>query len=89
MFNSTPLQPRLPKHPQINNQDDFTLSSPTLPPPSTPVAIHPPFLTINQNLSYTTPQHPLASQKPWKIYRNGYESKPKTPSYKLNNPGHP
>ncbi|EDR04467.1 uncharacterized protein LACBIDRAFT_330611 [Laccaria bicolor S238N-H82] len=58
-------------------------------PPSTPIAIRPPFLTINQNLSYTTPQRPLASQKPRKIYRNGYESKPKTPSYKLNNPGHP
>lgn len=92
MLNSTPLQPRLPKRPRINNQNDSPLPSLTSPSPSTPIAIRPPFLTLNQNLSYTTPQRPLASQKSRKIYRNGYESKPKTPSYtpyKLNNPGHP
>ncbi|KAG5640122.1 hypothetical protein DXG03_001030, partial [Asterophora parasitica] len=40
-----------------------------------------------------TPLHrkPLADKKNRKSYQNGFETKPKTPSYKpyLNNPGHP
>jgi hypothetical protein len=60
--------------------------------PHLPLPSRPPFLTISQNLSYTTPQRRLGTQRPRKTYRNGYESKRKTPSYtpyKLNNPRHP
>jgi len=92
MPHSTPSQSRGPKHSRIEDENDSSISTTPVPSHSTPGSTHLPFLTINQNSSYSTPQRSLPGQKPRKTYRNGYETKPKTPSYtpyKLNNPGRP
>lgn len=90
LSHSTPTWPPIRRRTEGNIKENL-LPFPATPTPATQPTLSSYVLLTAPEDTPTTPRSPLVEKKNRTRYQNGYEVKPKTPSFKpytINNPGH-